>query len=354
MTENKLRKPEDVGASWRDRVLAASRLDLLVWGSVLGPLGVALALLTGVGLLVQVGAALASAAAFPPVTAAAAVVGWLAPAALELALPLAFLVGWVVALGRWRDDGTWIALCTCGVPGRRLLRPAFFGALGLALPLAVLSHGLAPAGRRAAAARLVQACSEVELPPGGFLSLAGATLHRPLSGGVVVLLREGLLSSGRGNLEPRSGGVLLRLGPGEALPGGPKAPTMRFEEALIPIPLSVVPRRIELTERSDAELRALVQQRAAAGQNDGFPSLILLKRSSQAFALLLLPAVALPLALRWRGRALPVLGIALFTWTLVRTGDGLVTRIGAWPAAALPVLGLLGLATVLWAGWRDR
>jgi lipopolysaccharide export LptBFGC system permease protein LptF len=321
---------------------------------MVGPLGVALALITGGGLLLQGGAALAGATVLPSMSAIVGVLGGLVPAALELALPLAFLVGLVVALGRWHEDGTWTALRACGVGGRLLLRPALLCALGVALLLATLGHGVVPAGRRAASARLVRACAEVTLPPGGFLPLAGAMLHRPPSGGLAASLGDGFLSAEDGRLEPRDGGVLLQLGRGEALLGGAGAPTLRFEAAAVPLALRASSRRVELAERTDAELRALVRRRAASGQDAAYPRLILLKRSSLAVALLLLPAVVLPMALRWGGRVLPVVGVALFTWSLVRVGDGLAALIGAWPAAALPLLGLAGVAAALWAGWRDR
>ncbi|MFH1469974.1 MAG: LptF/LptG family permease [Pseudomonadota bacterium] len=349
-----LRTPTGWPHSPRPPAIGARRSSALLLRGLLGPTGVALVLVAGAGLLLEAGAALAGAAVLPSPGVAGGLLLGLLPAVLELALPIAFLTGLVVALGRWHDDGTWIALRACGMGGHRLLRPATLCALAVALPLLLLSHGLAPAGRRAAASRLAQACSELTLPPGGFLPLGGATLFRPPSGGVVAAFGEGLLIAVEGGLTPRAGGVLLRLGPGEALPAGPGGPVLRFESAHIPLALGTATRRIELVERTDAELQALATRREAAGRDPGYARLILLKRSSMALAVLLLPGVALPLALRWGGRAMPVLGVALLLWSLVRLGDGLVAHLGAWSAAGLPLLGLAALSVTLWAGWRDR
>ena len=73
----------------------------------------------------------------------------LIPQALAVTIPMAFLVGLLIALGRLSGDSEWTALQACGVSSRTLLRPVF--ALGVAAWAAtqwVLIVGV-PAGNQA-------------------------------------------------------------------------------------------------------------------------------------------------------------------------------------------------------------
>lgn len=356
MAENDRTKPRGraVRAVGSRAPAVVPAVDAVLLRGLTGPVLVALVLLGAVGLLLEAGTVLARAAVIPPVHGLLGVMLGLLPAVLELALPLAFLTGLVVVLGRWHDDGTWIALRACGVGGHRLLRPASAGALLCGLLLLGASHLLAPVGRRVAAAQLVRACSELTPQPGGFLPLGGAMLHRPVSGGLLLSLGEVVIVAREGTLAPRAGGLLLRLHEGEALLGAPGGAVLRFEAAEVPLALDSGHRRVELVERSDTELRDLARRRTELGRDASYERLILLKRTSLALAVLLLPLVALPLALRWGGRAAPVLGVVLLLWVLIRVGDGACAWLGPWAAAALPLAGLVAAALALWAGWRDR
>jgi len=277
----------------------------------------------------------------------------LTPAVLDLTLPLALLGGLLVALGRWRDDGTWIALRACGTRGRRILGPALAAAAVCAGLLLITGHALAPAGRRHAAGLLAAACAAAELAPGGFLPLGGATLHRPTGGGLLLATEGAVVIARDGALEPRDGGLLLRLGAGDAVGEAFRGGSLGFASAEIPLPLPAPARRVEHAERADRELAALVERMEARGREAPRERLALLKRSSLPLAALLLPLVAVPLALR-RGRDVPAaLLVVLGQWVLVRTGDAACGLIGPWAAAALPPAGLLTLAVALWARWED-
>jgi len=60
----------------------------------------------------------------------------LVPQALAITIPMAFLLGLLVAFGRLSGDREWVALQACGVSTFRLLRPAF--AMGIAACLVTL------------------------------------------------------------------------------------------------------------------------------------------------------------------------------------------------------------------------
>ncbi len=329
-------------------------LTRLTLRGVLGPGSVALALIVLAGILLQLAGLLVGAAVMPSPATTARLLLALAPAALELALPVAFLVGMTVCFGRWHGEGTWIALRSSGVAGRGLLRPVLVPALLVGLAMAWTTHQLAPSGRRAAARGLADAASAVELVPGRFLELGQVVLHQPPGGGLLVSQGDAVLISASGALSSRPGGLLLELGPGEirSLEGQPLA--VSFDEATLPLPLRAADRRVELTERSGGELADLVARMRARGKDASYEHAVLLRRSTMPLVPLLLPLLALPLGLRWGGRPGHTIAVVVGYWALQRIGDAAVGSIGAHLSAALPLLGLAIAAAVLWAGWRDR
>lgn len=329
-------------------------LTRLIIRSLTGPGLTALALLVLAGLLLQLAALLLGAAVVPSPGVIMAVLPRLLPAVLELTLPVAFLVGLMVGFGRWREEGTWIALRAAGVGGRRLLGPTL--ALGLAMGLltGLCAHQLAPQGRRAAARQLAAAASAVELVPGRFLQLGDTVLHRPDEGGLLLAQGDAVLLAQEADLEQREGGLQLRLGQGRLLSRGADGLELSFERASVPLPLHQAGRRVELTERSGAELADLVERMRAQGRDPSYEHSILLKRTSATLLPLLLALLALPLALRWGGRPGHIMGVVLATWALQRIGDAGCLLLGPGLAAGLPALGLAALSALLWAGWRDR
>lgn len=329
-------------------------LTRLTLRSVAGPSLVALTLFAAAGLLLQAAGLLLAAPALPSPASTLGLVLALLPAALEHTLPVAFLVGLTVAYGRWHAEGTWTALRCAGVSGRRLVLPVLIPALLLTALTALTSHLLAPSGRRAAARGLTEAASAVELVPGRFVDIGGVVLHRPLAGGLLVSRGEAVLLAEQGSLSARSDGLLLELEHGRLLDLGDPTLSLSFATAAFPIPVSSTGRRVELAERSDAELAELVGRMRSRARDPSYEQGVLLKRSTMPLLPLLLPLVALPLGLRWGGRPSHTMLVVVGTWTLLRIGDASSSLLGAHLAASMPLLGLTLAAGLLWAGWRDR
>lgn len=330
------------------------QLTRLTLRSVAAPGAVALVLIFLAGLLLQVAGLLLGSAALPGPGTAATILVAMAPAALEPTLPVAFLVGLMVGFGRWQAGGTWVALRSAGLAGRGLLRPVMLPALALVLVMAATSHWLAPAGRRVAARTLAQAAGEVELVPGRFLALGDLVLHQPESGGLLVGQGETVVLARGSALTPHSDGLLLELEQGELSTTGPERVELSFERATLPVPVSSTGRRVELAERSDKELAELVGRMESRGRDASYELSILLKRSTLPLAPLLLPLLALPLALRWGGRPGHTLLVVLGYWSLQRIGDAACSTLGAPLATGLPLLGLALTGALLWTRWRDR
>ncbi len=329
-------------------------LTRLTLRSVLGPSLVALVLLALSGLALQAASLLLGSAVMPSLTDTLWLVLALLPSALELALPVAFLVGLAVGYGRWHGDGTWTALRASGVSGRGLLLPSLLLSAALAGVLALTTHQLAPEGRRAASRALARAASAAELVPGRFLSVGETVLTEPPQGGLLLAQGEARLYARRGTLLPRDGGLLLELQEGQVLGPPEQGLLLSFEHASIPLPHPGGGRRVELAERSDAELAELVRRMRNRDKDASYEQSVLLKRSTLPLAALLLPLIALPLGLRWGGRPTGILGVVVGYWSLLRLGDAATSALGPHLSACLPALGLALAAAVLWASWRDR
>lgn len=100
-------------------------------------------------------------------TVAAAMLNLL-PQALGITIPMAYLLGLLVAFGRLSDDREWVALQACGVSIYRLLRPAFALGIPAALATAYILMWAVPNGNQAyreIAFREIAARAEGEVKP---------------------------------------------------------------------------------------------------------------------------------------------------------------------------------------------
>lgn len=328
-----------------------SGLPRVVARGVLAPGGVALVLLMVAGAFTQAATVALRAPVMPGAAHLAGITARLLPSLLALALPAALLVGLLAGLGPWARDGTWTALRAAGLPGRRLLVPVLGPALLVAVVMAAVTHQVGPGGRRAAGRMLAEATAQVRLVPGRFVALDGTVLHRTEDGALAVFQGDRWLRAATGRVLPTADGLVLALEDGAGR-GGPWSVT--FHTARVPLDGSAVGRRVELEERSDGELADLVRRMEQAGREAAYERAVLVKRTTLPLCALLLPLVALPLALRWGGRPGHGLLVVLGWWGLVRVGDGAVAVLGAGLAASLPLLGLAVTGVVLWATWRDR
>ncbi len=328
------------------------RLGGLLPGHVAGPALVAFALLGLAGGFLEAALLVLRAPVAPRLGDVVRIVAALLPGLAALLVPAAFLVGITVAAGRWRADGTWTALRALGVPARRLLPRLLLAGAVLSVATGGLTHLAAPAGRRAAARALAEAAAEVRLVPGRFATAGDAVVHRDLDGGVFLAAGDLAASARSGGLGAEGDRVVFALEDGVL--AGPSGLQVAFARGRVPLTLPRPDRRVEIEERSDREIAALVARMRASGRDPSAEATILWKRTTLPLLCLLLPWVALPLGLRWGGRPAHAMGVVVATWTLVRTGDALHGVLGPPAAASLPLAGLGLLAGALWIRWRDR
>jgi len=329
-------------------------LTRLTLRSMAAPAAAALFLLCAAGLLLEAAALVLRAAVTPGARTTLQASLVLLPAVLEYTLPVALLVGLCLAYGRWSTEGTWIALRASGVSGRRLLPAALLAGLLAALLMAATTHSLAPEGRRAAARTLQAASSEARLLPGHFVQLGEVLMRQDPAGDLLVISDELALVASSGRLEASSGGLVLELSAGRALATAGEQRRLSFDSATIPLALEQGSRRVELAERSASELSGLIARMRDRGKAASYERAVLLKRSTMPLALLVLPLLALPLGLRWRGQPSHMMAVVVGYWVLLRLGDQHCHALGPHLAAALPLLGLALAAALCWSRWRDR
>lgn len=333
-------------------------LDRQLAREVLGAGALATAAIAGVGVLLLVGQTLAQAALLPGPAGLGAVALGLVPAVLGVALPAGLLVGTVAVGRRWAEAGDGLALQAAGYGARRLLAPLLGLGLVVGLLQAGLAHGLEPWGRAAARRALDGAAGELALVAGQPVTLGGVLVHAGEAEGgrlgeVFVAAGRVVVGAARGEIE--AGGALrLEGGSAAALPEADQPPgwTLRFERARLP--LDPRKRRVELVERSTADLRDLIGRMRAQGRGAEAERLALYKRTSLPLAAPVLALLGLALGARG-GRPGPVTAItALCWWAAVRVCDQTVGALGPLLAAALPLIGGSAALAVAWLGWRDR
>lgn len=310
----------------------------------------------------------------------AAILVSILPHALGYVLPIAFLLGAVLGVGRLADDREVMALAAAGVSPARLVRvPLALGLLAGAGGL-WLSLSLEPAGLAAARARVndvvkrnvandVRAGTFYDQIPGYTLYAErvrdGAWEHVLISDGsdpaspVLALAREG-------RLEPVGSGqeMRLRLEGGElhredAAAGEYVTAEFRRAELVVGLGTALTDRSSLLRgvrEMTAGAMRARVREARARGDEaealrfEGY----LHRRVAQPLAVLPFALLAVPLGARRRGGRSFAVGATLLAvvahYVLLRGGEVLAQR-GALPAALalqLPtiVLSLVALALV--------
>ncbi len=278
----------------------------------------------------------------------------LLPSMLGLLFPVAFLVGMTVAFGRWQGDGTWTALRASGRNAAGMLAHASILGLGVAVLTGLVGSWLAPMGNREAAGILDDAALSVRLVPGSFLDLGETVVYRITDGSLFVHMPGMAMVARSGVLERQETGMAILLREGRIIGESERASRISFQSAQFPLEVAAATRRIQLNERSFVELLDLVRRMERAGKDASYEKTVMFKRLGQPIAVLLLPLVAIPLGLRLGGRPLHLMGVVIWYWVLVRLGDQLCGVLGPLVSASLPMVGLLFLSGLLWAGWRDR
>lgn len=277
------------------------------------------------------------------------------PAALAIGLPVGVLVGVVSATRSWLEGGELLGLELSGRPRAGLALPAvLLGLAGGGVQLGI-THVLEPAGRAAGTAALHAATAELRLRPEQTVSLGPVLLHVQAVEGAeladIFVAAPGVVAAARSGRLAR--GERLLLHEGTALSDGSRpddpAWSLRFEAA--EVSLSQGGRRVELAERTSADLLALIDRMQASGRAARAERLAWLKRTLVPLCVPLLALLALPLGARGVQPGLAAGAVVLGWWTLMRIGDQAVHALGPVLAAGLPALGLV-LALVL--AWSPR
>ncbi|MEY3214053.1 MAG: Lipopolysaccharide export system permease LptF/LptG, partial [Pseudomonadota bacterium] len=132
----------------------------------------------------------------------------------------------------------------------------------------------------------------------------------------------------------------------------PDAPELRvnFGRATLAAPQTSA--RVELVERSDGSLRALIDRMESRGRRAEVERAWLYRRDAAPVAAAIIPILSLPLALS--GRPGRIFLWVLLYWALNRLVDPLASALPGVVIAWTPTLVLAFGAAWVWARWRDR
>lgn len=326
-------------------------------GEALRPMLAAVGAVAGVGLLLALSQALGRASVAPGLLGALRMALGLLPSVLSVALPVGLLFGLVTASRAWREGGDWLALAASGV-GARAVLPAVVGSGLLAGLFAVgLSHVLEPLGRRDLRQTLTRAAGDIGLQPDSPVAVGDAlvvaqAVDGPHLGDVFIVGGQTAVAARSGLL---TGGGTLSLRDGSAVAVGPQGQAAwRLEFARAELRLDIVPPRVELAERTDAELAELVARRTAAGGSAMPQALALLRRTALPACLPLLAVLAVPLGARGARPGLAATLTVLLWWSVLRIADQFAASLGASLAAWMPALALVVACGGAWLSWRAR
>jgi len=303
----------------------------------------------------------------------------LVPHVLEYVLPVAFLLGAVLGVGRLAEDREIVALSAAGVSPVRLVRvPLLLGAAVSAVALWVALQ-VAPAGLRDARTRVddvIRRNLQGEIRAGVFYEeIPGLTLYAAESGPggfrhVLIADRSNpsapvLALAETGHFEPtRGGGLRLVLEGGELHreePGARDYVVARFERASVDLGLGqALGGRNRLSgsafELSPGEiLRAASPATARNAEDARYWGTFFWRRIAVPFGILALGLLAVPIgALRRGGRAFGY-GVTLLAvvayYSLLRFGEGLSHQgtLPPWLGPNLANLATLAAALALLA-----
>lgn len=323
----------------------------------LRPLLAATCALAAVGLLLVLGQALATAAVTPGPAGALRLALGLLPVVTAIALPVGLLFGLVASARAWREGGDWRALATAGVGARAVVPAVLLYGLGLALIVAGLTHVLEPLGRTDARQTLARAAGDLRMQPGRPLAVGDALVHAQAVTGP--LLGDVLIAGGRTAVAARTGLLggagIVSLTDGQAVSlGDDGAVSWRLDFLRAELRLDVQTPRVELTQRTDAELAALIGRLEVQGQPATAQRLALARRTALPASLPLLALLAVPLGARGARPGAAATLVVLGWWSVLRVADQAATSCGPLLAAWAPVLAVGVAAAIAWASWRDR
>jgi lipopolysaccharide export system permease protein len=305
---------------------------------------------------------------------------YILPAFLEVTVPMALLLGVLVAFGRLSSDSEIIALKTCGISLYQLLRPVasfaiviYFVALGLSLYARPWGNSLLHSGLYEIAKKRASAGIKEKVFNDDFSGLViyvdhieppGNTLHGILISDTRDSNQRNTVIAQVGVLVPneRLHVLTLRLLNGSIhafYPSDHSYHRTDFSTYDITLDLNTAlanlhPRAKDASEMTLAELRQAIASKRLAGEPAFSEAVELQRRFSIPFACLAFAAIGIPLGIqptrsvRSRGFTLS-LGLILLYYLLLTLGESLGQR-GVLPAAIalwLPNVLLSGLAVML-------
>lgn len=277
------------------------------------------------------------------------------PATSPWWIPAATAVGGLAALSRWRDTGAWVGLRAAGIGGAALVWAALaWGVIG-GLGTALAGHTWAPGARRAVARLSAEPWRRMSLWPGhavriGDLTILPSTVHEGWVGDVLLVGGDRIGGARRMRVTEVGGVPALEVKDGSWTGVDPVPWRVTFESWVRP--LAVDSPRVELDQRSTADLAASAARTEAAGGGAAYEWAVYWKRWLHPFAALLLPVALLPLGARRNGWAWAA-AVGVGYLAAVRLGDLATAVMGAAGAWTGPVW-VAAVGVVAWLAWRDR
>ena len=281
------------------------------------------------------------------------------PSLWSIVLPAVGAVGTVAAMSRWVDEGAWIGARSVGVRGRTLLPAVLVLGAALGTATAVMTLYGEPLVKRTSARVINEAAADVSLWPGELTDL-GPVVVRPERrdktgyAEALFIAGDGLVGTAqRGRVVRRGEQLAVELIDGSMVFGSGDVVRVEFDRWVreLPAPGS---RRLELDQRTNAELAAAATRTQQSGGGASYEWAILYKRYLHPIAALLFPLALLPAGASGRRPAASAALACVGYLVAVRFGDHLATVVGPWLGAATGPLFVALWAAVAWARWADR
>lgn len=276
------------------------------------------------------------------------------PMALSLALPIGVGVGVSTAVSRWVGEGAWDGLRAAGHGGRKLV-PAVLLIGGIAcLATLALTAWLEPTLRAELRGHWTRSVVPT-LQPGRFVDLGdavvwpAAVVHGQAQR--VFYAAPGIYGMAQTlDVHQTPNGREVALSDGMLVDAAGRW-QLKFDTWNRPLADVAAP-RVELGERSTADLLRVAERTEADGRNASYERSVLYKRFLYPLTVLFIALAGLPIGAQSRS-ALWLGGLIVGHLLVVRVGDQLASAIGPWSAASAGTAFVALVTAGLWLRWRD-
>ena len=279
------------------------------------------------------------------------------PSSWAVAVPLAGVVGSAMTLARWNRQGSWQGLMSTGVRGRSLILGVSGVGVVCALVAGTMTLGVEPWLRRAGRGMVIQGTASVEFWPGQTLNAGewsirpeGRTGHRYSR---VFLASPDVTGSAETlSVSAVQGRLWIEMENGVFMGQEPQPWTLSFGRWRIPYEIESSP-RLEMMERSNRELRAMIAKTRADGRDASYEEAVLYKRWMYPVTAFFFPLCLLPVGVR-RFPGIWLAGAGITYILMARLGDFSAPWFGPFASAATGLVCVLLMGVVAWISWRDR